>query len=232
MTGHRNGRGDPEKNARNPNRSRTEARYALTKQGIRRGLDAVDCKDPAVRRAIKRLGYPQPRRRPAGFETLLRIIVGQQLSTQAAATIYARLTDAMSAHDSPAALLRLRRPRLRKAGLSRQKIEYARALAKAVDGGELDFAAMACQTDEQVIEQLTSVKGLGVWSAHMYLMFSLGRIDVWPGGDLAVRAALQGIKGLEARPTEAQSAKLAQAWQPYRSCVALLCWKYVSNPPA
>jgi DNA-3-methyladenine glycosylase II len=206
-------------------------RYALTKPGIRRGLDRVAADHPAIRNAIDRLGYPSSRRVPEGFGTLLRIIVSQQVSTAAAATIYGRLADRLSDPDDPAALLRLRRPTLRKAGLSGQKTEYVRAVAKALDSGVLDLVALRRMPDEQAIDALTAVKGLGRWSANVYLMFALGRPDLWPTGDLGVRVGLGHILGWAERPTPAQTRALGEPWRPHRSCVAMLCWASVNAAP-
>ena len=205
--------------------------FRLTAEAIRADLDALAADDAHVAAAVALVGYPAERRRPAGFDTLLRIVVGQQLSTKAAASIYARLEQALDGQVAARPFLALADDRLRAVGFSRSKVAYARGLAEAVADGTLDLGGLAGLADDEAQAVLTRLKGVGPWSAQMYLMFSLGRPDVWPGDDLAVRAGLTRIKGLDQRPTARQTEALAEGWRPRRSAAALLCWHYYSNAP-
>jgi DNA-3-methyladenine glycosylase II len=205
------------------------ARYRLGAGNIRKSLDALAQRDRDVRRALEIVGYPEPRRRPEGFETLLRVIVGQQLSVSAAAAIQGRLEKAMKNELSAQRLLRLRETTLRKVGFSRPKIRYARCLARALQSGELDLQELHELSDELAIERIRSVPGLGRWSAQIYLMFSLGRPDIWPEGDVGAMRGLQKLKGFEEKLTSAQAGALVEPLAPHRSAVALLAWKYANS---
>ncbi len=208
------------------------ARYRLTANHIRRALDSVAAADADVARAIAELGYPEPRRRPEGFATLLRVIIGQQVSVQAATTIYGRLAAAMQDDVRPERLLRLREATLRKAGLSGAKAKYARCLARAIEREELELDALARLPDEEAMLRIQAVPGLGLWSAQIYLMFSLGRPDIWPRADIGVLRGLQNIKRLPDRPTVKTADLLAERFRPHRSALALLAWKCASQRPA
>jgi DNA-3-methyladenine glycosylase II len=208
------------------------ARYHLTAPHIRRALDCVAAADADVARAIARVGYPEPRRRPQGFATLLRVIIGQQVSVQAATTIYARLAAAMQEDVRPERLLRLRASRLRKAGLSAAKAKYARCLARAIEREELALDALARMPDDEALQRIQAVPGLGLWSAQIYLMFSLGRPDIWPRADIGVLRGLQNIKRLPERPSAKAADLLAERFSPHRSALALLAWKCASDKPA
>ena len=204
--------------------------YVLTDRYVRRALASAARTDADIAEALSAYGYPRSRRRDPGFATLLRIIVGQQVSTKAAASIFARLMDALGGED-PARLLRLRRTTLRKVGLSRAKTEYVRALATAIAREGLELSEFGALADDEVIERLTAIRGIGLWSAQIYLMFCLGRPDVWPRGDLGVLNGLQRIKGVDARPTPAQSEAMVACFAPKRSAIALLAWHVVNAPP-
>lgn len=199
---------------------------ALTKM-----LDAVAADDPRIAAAIATVGYPAPRKRPADFGALLRIIIGQQVSVAAARTIAARVWALMDAHPSPTKIAALSDDDLRQVGLSRQKIRYARSLSEEVRSGRLSLSALAEKSDEAVIESLTTVKGVGRWSAEMFLIFSLGRQDVWPVGDLGVREGVGRLLKLDARPSPAQTREIGAAWKPHRSAMALFSWHYLHNAP-
>ncbi len=189
-------------------------------------------RDPRVAAALARHGVPAPRRRPAGFGTLARIIVGQQVSARAAATIWGRVEAAAGGAVSAEAILGLDDEALRRAGLSRQKRRYLRALAEAVATGRLDPAALEALPDEEVIAALTALPGFGVWSAQMYLIFALARPDVWPVADLGVRSGLRLILGLAARPEPRKAEALGAPFRPLRSALALLAWHVLHNEPA
>lgn len=201
------------------------ARYRLTRNAIRKSLDAVAANDPKIKRALGVVGYPESRRRPEGFETLLRIIIGQQLSVSAASAIHGRVIVALGDDVCAARLLRVRETTLRKAGLSAPKVRYARCLARAIRGGELDIDGLTTLTDPQAVACITAVPGLGRWSAEVYLMFSLGRPDLWPHGDVGAMRGLQRIWGLAQRPSPAEADEMAEAFAPHRSAMALLAWR-------
>ena len=200
-------------------------RYQLTQKAIERSLKTIAACDGNVRRALEIVGYPEARRRPEGFATLLRIIVGQQVSVSAANAIFGRVLDSIGPDVSASRLLRLRESTLRKAGLSRAKCRYARELARTIREGELDLAALRELPDAEALEKIQVVPGLGRWSAEIYLMFSLGRPDLWPRGDVGAMRGLQKILNLELRPTAAEADVLAQRYSPHRTSMALLAWR-------
>ena len=160
------------------------------------------------------------RRRADGFETLFSAIVSQQVSTAAATAIWNRLA-AIGATD-PAGLLAATDEALRAAGLSRQKVAYGRAIAAS----GLDFAALRALPDEAIVAELTRIKGIGVWTAEIYAMFSLGRADVFAPGDLALQDAAHRLFELDARPSEKALREMSLAWSPWRSVAARLLWAY------
>ena len=205
--------------------------YRMTNAHIRRGLDALARDDAHIRRALKVAGYPGERRRPGGFRTLIHIIVSQQLSGKAAATIIGRLHAATRPRLTSNAFLKLSDAELRAIGLSGQKRQYGKLLSEAVKARKFRPAALARMSDEQAVETITALKGLGRWSAEMYLMFSLGRADVWPAGDLGVQEGIKRIKGLAERPGEKEMDALGEAWRPHRSALSLFCWHYLDNAP-
>ena len=199
--------------------------YRLSARHIRKSLDALAERDGEIRRALAAVGYPDERRRPEGFETLLRVIVGQQISVHAAAAIHARLEEALEGEMSPERLLRRRESTLRRVGLSAPKIRYVRCLAQAVKRGELDFEGLRALSDEEAMVQIQTVPGLGLWSAQIYVMFSLGRPDVWPHGDVGALRGLQKIKRLAERPSAGDATRLVAPMSPHRSALALLAWR-------
>lgn len=201
----------------------------LSAEQLREGLDAVAAREPGIARALARAGYPEPRLRPTGYQTLLRTIVGQQVSVASADAVWRKLEAELGA-DTPAHDLLARDfDALRACGLSRQKQGYARSLCELVTAGELDLAALPAD-DEAAIAQLTRIKGIGRWSAEIYLLFAEGRPDVWPAGDLAVQAGLAKLLELEARPDEKATRALAEPWRPHRGAVAIFTWHCYNNP--
>ena len=201
----------------------------LTTATIREHLDAVAADDPVVAGAIARVGYPEERIRPTGYRTLLRTIVGQQVSVAAAASVWrkleAELGEDMHAHE----LLARDFDTLRACGLSRQKQGYARSLCELVAGGELDLESLP-EDDEEAIAELTRIKGIGRWSAEIYLLFAEGRPDIWPAGDLAVQAACGKMLDLAERPSEKETRALAEKWKPYRGAMAIFTWHAYADP--
>ncbi|MFC3173885.1 DNA-3-methyladenine glycosylase family protein [Novosphingobium bradum] len=201
--------------------------------GLRAGdlnlaLDALAAREPRLAAALARVGYPEPRIRPRGWRTMLRTILGQQVSVAAASSVWRRLEAALG-EDLPAeALLAADFDSLRACGLSRQKQGYARSLCELVIAGELDFGALPAD-DEAAIALLTRIKGIGRWSAEIYLLFAEGRPDIWPAGDLAVQAGIGRILGLAERPSEKQTRALAEGWRPHRGAAAILTWHCYNN---
>jgi DNA-3-methyladenine glycosylase II len=211
------------------NGSRICKRGRVTEDDIVAGLDAVAAKDAVIARTLKLAGYPGPRLRERGYRTLLRTIVGQQVSVAAANSMWRKLEAALG-EDMPAeALLAADFDTLRACGLSRQKQGYARSLCELVVSGELDLEDLPAD-DEEAIEQLTRIKGIGRWSAEIYLLFAEGRPDIWPAGDLAVQAGIGKILGLEERPSEKATRELAEAWRPHRGAIAIFTWHCYNNP--
>jgi DNA-3-methyladenine glycosylase II len=197
----------------------------LTAKQLKASLDALARIEPAFAKARARIGDPEPRIRERGYETLLRAIVGQQVSIKAAASILAKVEAATGGIADPAKVAATSDEALRAAGLSRQKIAYVKSLAEEVLSGRLDFAGLP-DDDEEAIAALTRVKGIGRWSAEVYLLFAEGRADVWPAGDLAVQVEIGRILGLEARPTEKTVRELAEAWRPHRGAAAIFAWHH------
>ncbi|RMD61189.1 MAG: DNA-3-methyladenine glycosylase 2 family protein [Alphaproteobacteria bacterium] len=196
---------------------------------LRPALEALAARDADFARAFAACGLPPVRRRPRGFAGLLQIIVAQQVSAQAAGAILARLGAAVRPL-TPRGFLTLDDAALRAIGLSRQKIRYGRALAEDVLRGRIKLRAVARMDDEAAIAHLSQVPGIGRWSAEIYLLFALGRPDVWPADDLAVQVALQRLKGLAERPRGEEMRALAEPWRPYRSAAARFLWHAYRHP--
>jgi len=197
---------------------------------IKRDLDALAKLDPDLQRGLKLVSYPAPRIRVQGFETFLSTIVSQQISTEAAAAIMQRvhaLLPTMETQD----VLRLPAGALRAAGLSERKVEYVEALARAIDDNQFEIPRLANMDDQAVVEAITSLKGFGVWSAEIYLMFSLQRSDIFPAGDLAIRIALQKLKRIDDKLNEKQARAEVESWSPYRSAGSLFLWHYYRGAP-
>jgi len=192
---------------------------------LRAGLDALAAIEPAFAAAIARVGYPAPRLRDRGYATLLRTILGQQVSVASADAVWRRLHDRLGDAADPALLTAATDETLRAAGLSRQKAGYARDLGEAVLSGRLDLQALPVD-DEAAIAKLVAIRGIGRWSAETYLLFAEGRPDVWPAGDLAVQLEVGRILGLPARPTERETRALAEAWRPHRGAAAIFTWHH------
>jgi DNA-3-methyladenine glycosylase II len=197
----------------------------MSAEALRASLDELGLIEPAFAAAIERAGYPQPRISEPGYVTLLRAIVGQQVSIKAAASVWDKLDGLVGGAADPARIAAASDEQLRSAGLSRQKASYARSLADEVLSGRLDLHHLPAD-DEEAIARLVHVKGIGRWSAEIYLLFAEGRPDIWPAGDLAVQIEVGRILGLEARPTEKQVRALAEAWRPHRGAAAIFSWHH------
>jgi len=204
----------------------------------RRRLAAAD---PTMAALIERIGKidletrlrRRSEERPAdAYGALLRAIVGQQLSTKAARTIYGRVLELFGGRTpSPAELLEAEEADLRAAGLSGRKVEYIRDLAVHVTGGELELDRLDELSDEEVIAEIVAVRGLGVWTAEMFLLFHLERPDVLSGGDLGIRKAVQIEYGLDEMPPPARVLEIGEPWRPHRSLASLYLWESLAAVP-
>jgi DNA-3-methyladenine glycosylase II len=197
----------------------------IPEKALRQSIDDLIRPETAFPRAFDRVGYPEPRTSDPGYVTLLRTIVGQQVSIAAARSIWNKLDGAVGGASDPQNLLASSDEGLRAAGLSRQKIAYARSLAGLVTSGQLDLRKLP-KDDEDAIAHLIAVKGIGRWSAEIYLLFAEGRPDVWPAGDLAVQIEIGRILGLEGRPSEKQLRQVAEPWSPHRGAAAIFAWHH------
>jgi DNA-3-methyladenine glycosylase II len=194
-----------------------------TTQSISRDVEELARREPAFAKVIELHGVPEPRVSKRGAETLLRTIVGQQVSVAAARSMWAKLEAAFGSPPDLNLLLAASDEDLRAAGMSRQKSGYIRSLANLVISGELDLESLP-EDDEEAIALLTKIKGIGRWSAEIYLLFAEGRGDVFPAGDLAVLIEIGRLLELAERPTEKQLRELAEAWRPHRGAAAVLAW--------
>lgn len=202
----------------------------LTAEQLRDSLDALAAIEPAFARALAEAGYPEPRLRDRGYETLLRTIVGQQISVQAATSVWNKVAAALGDMTDPALMAAASDETLRAAGLSRQKIGYAKSLAGLVVSGELDLHDLPAD-DEEAIAQLIRIKGIGRWSAEIYLLFAEGRPDIWPAGDLAVQEDVGRILGHAERPKEKAVREVAENWRPHRGAAAIFAWHHYKIKP-
>ncbi len=194
---------------------------------MRRAVTHLKSCDPVLAAIIERVGAPQLAHRPPTFWALARSIVFQQLNGKAATTIFDRLEAAAGGELTAQSLLALNDEQLRTVGLSKQKASYIRDLAQRTASGELDFAALPQMSDEDVIEHLTRIKGIGVWTAQMFLMFALRRPDVMPTLDYGVRAAMKRAYRMRKLPTPARMLKIAENWRPHRSLACWYLWRSV-----
>ena len=187
----------------------------------------IELHGDVVRRDLKR-------ERPGeAYGTLVRSIVGQQLSTKAAATIYGRVLERFGGHTpTPKQLLKADPEDLRAAGLSRAKVAYLRDLAQHVEDGALELERLPDLPDEEVVAQLTAIKGVGQWTADIFLMFHLGRPDILPVGDQGIRRAIQVEYGLRKLPDAKRMQRIAKPWRPYRTLASLYLWSSLDNTPA
>lgn len=202
----------------------------MDRRTLETGLQALSCLDTDIKKALARLGPPEPRVRPRGFETFLSTLVSQQISTSAAAAIMSRIKTLIP-DCTAASLTKTSDAELRQAGLSYRKIEYARGLTEAILSGRFNPESLVTLADETAIDHITSLRGFGQWSAEIYLMFSLGRTDIFPADDLALQVALGRLKGLSDRPSAAQARQLIAHWTPWRSAGALFLWHYYRGAP-
>jgi DNA-3-methyladenine glycosylase II len=210
--------------ANTKSRTAVRPRVIVSDADIKDGVRALRRKCEVLRRVHDLTGHPPLRLRPAGFEGLARIIVGQQLSVASATAIWERTALACQPF-KPAVLLALTDKQLAAAGLSRPKIRTLRAISEACAGG-LDLTRLEHLAHEEVHATLTAVSGIGPWTADVYIMFCLGRADGWAPGDLALQVAAQQALGLDERPDPVEMLELAERWRPWRGVAARLLWAY------
>jgi DNA-3-methyladenine glycosylase II len=199
------------------------AEPALAPQGLDEGIAAL-AGESVFAMILERAGPPRFRRRRNGFETLLHIILEQQVSIDAAAAMFRRLNTVCNPL-SPAGFLTLDDTTLRSCGFSRQKAGYGRGLAEAVAGGSLDFIRLAALPDDDALAALVALKGIGRWSAEIYLIFALGRDDIWPAADLGLQFGVAAEMGLGDRLGEPALREIGERWRPWRTVAACLFWQ-------
>ena len=200
---------------------------------MKKAIKHLKAADPVLGTIIERVGPYKMQYRDPNFHTLVRSIVYQQLSGKAALTIFHRLIAAAKADPlTPESILKLRPARMRALGLSKQKLTYIRELARMTRDGVVRFDDVHRLEDSGIIDHFTQVKGIGVWTAQMFLIFALRRLDVLPTGDLGVRAAIKKAYGLTELPTPAKMEKIAAAWRPYCSVASWYLWRSLDNPGA
>lgn len=209
--------------------NRKGRRMGLDTTALHQGLDTLAASEPAIAQALAKVGYPEPRLRETGHVTLLRTIVGQQVSVAAAASVWNRLEALIGPDMAPDLVLEADFDTLRGCGLSRQKQGYVRSLCELMLSGDLNLHQLA-NDDEVAIAQLTRIKGIGRWSAEIYLLFAEGRPDIWPAGDLGVQAGLHRLFDLPERPSEKATRAMSEAWRPHRGALAIFTWHCHNNP--
>jgi DNA-3-methyladenine glycosylase II len=202
----------------------------MNKETLTSALNEVAKQDPDVASGLALVGYPEPRISPHGFETLLNIIISQQISREAAGAIRDRIT-ALNPEGTPAGFMALNDEDIKAAGLSRPKIRYARSLADALVTGALDLETVARMPDQEAVDSIMSLKGFGRWSSEIYCMFALQRADFFPGEDIALQEAMRRLKGLEERPDSKTARALAQSWSPWRTAMSVFLWHYYRGAP-
>ncbi len=202
----------------------------ITAKTLARAVGELAARDADFAVVFRQTGLPPLRARPAGFATLLKIICAQQVSTASARAIIGRLEEA--AHPlTPETFLALDDGALKAIGFSRAKAAYGRGLAEAVRDGRLGLRNLARMDDAPAIAELVKIKGIGRWTAEIYLLFALRRPDLWPVDDLAVVEAVKRLKGLPERPSADEMVRIGEAWRPWRSVAARMLWHYYNTAP-
>ena len=196
---------------------------------MKQAIHHLRTSDPVLSAIIEQVGEYGIQFRPADFETLVKSIVFQQLSGRVANVIFGRLSAAVKGVVTPESVLKLRPSRMRSLGLSTQKVAYIRDLARHTRSGKVVFQDLAALADDEVIQRLTEVKGIGVWTAHMFLMFALQRTDILPTGDLGLRNAIRKAYHLEALPTAEEMERMAGRWRPYCTVASRYLWRSLES---
>jgi DNA-3-methyladenine glycosylase II len=203
---------------------------SLTVATLAKGVAELRDRDAHLASVVERFGPPPLWDRPQGFPTLVQIILEQQISLSAGRAAYARL-ERLAGAVTPERVAGLTEADLRAAGLTRQKSSYIRGLAKAIVDGEFDPTRLAEMDDETARAELIKLKGIGTWTADIYLLMALGRADIWPSGDLALVAAIREVKRLRSLPDLDRIARITRAWSPWRAVAARVLWHhYLSTP--
>jgi DNA-3-methyladenine glycosylase II len=200
----------------------------LNNKRLREATKSVALMDKDLARILADHGTPPLWSRQPGFVTLVRIILEQQVSLTSAEAMFRRLNDNIEPL-TPAAVLLAGVSFLRSFGITRQKASYFINVSEAIQDGDLDLEKIGYESDETAIEKLTAVKGIGPWTAKIYLLMALGRPDVWPVGDIALATAVKNLKGLQQRPTQPELTEMANAWRPHRATAARMLWHYYLN---
>jgi DNA-3-methyladenine glycosylase II len=197
----------------------------LTRAALAEAARSLARRDADLARVLARHGPPPLWARPAGFATLARIILEQQVSLASAAAVFRRIEIGLGRF-TPGAVAAAGEARIRALGVTRQKASYLVRLARTVESGRLDLAALARLPDDEAHAALVRLEGIGPWSADIYLLMALRRPDVWPAGDLALATAAHAVKRLRRRPSPERLARLAEPWRPYRSVAARILWQH------
>jgi DNA-3-methyladenine glycosylase II len=192
---------------------------------MKKAIDHLHRSDPVLSAIIQQVGDYGIQFREPDFETLVKSIVSQQLSGRVASVIFGRLAAAVTGKLTPESVLKLRPSRMRKLGLSTQKTAYIRDLARHARDGKVAFEELRELSDAEVIERLTQVRGIGVWTVHMFLIFALQRTNVLPTGDLGIRNAIRKAYGMTELPTPAEMESMAERWQPYCTVASWYLWR-------
>ena len=195
----------------------------LSQETLDEGLQFLSAQDADLARVLTKHGPPNLRSQPPGFPTLLKIILGQQVSRSSAASTYQRLCDAIGP-PKPASFQSLDDDTLRAIGFSRQKSRYGRELASAILEGRLQLDLLGAREDDEVRAALTALPGIGPWSAEIYLLFALRRTDAWPASDLGIIVGAQKVKGLADRPSRNELDAMADNWRPWRGLATFVLW--------
>lgn len=199
-------------------------------RGFRTGLAFLESNCPDMRTAFTLYGKPKSRKRSPGFATLARIIVDQQVSVQAGAAIWRRL-EGLLGEVTPTAVIDAGENGLREAGLSGAKARYIFGIAEKVQSQDIDLHGLSRYRNDVAREQLIALRGVGDWTADIYLMFAIGRPDIFPVGDIALQVAAGRLLGLEARPTPKQLGEIAERWSPYRTVASVALWHFYKKMP-
>jgi DNA-3-methyladenine glycosylase II len=202
----------------------------LTADTLAEGVAELARRDPHLAAVVARHGAPPLWDRPPGFETLVQIILEQQISLSAGRAAYGRL-ERLAGAVTPRRVAALTESELRGAGLTRQKSGYIRELARAIVAGEFDPGALAALGDDEARVALIKLRGIGAWTANIYLLMALGRADIWPSGDLALVAAIREVKRMRSLPSAERVERITRAWSPWRAVAARVLWHhYLSTP--
>jgi DNA-3-methyladenine glycosylase II len=207
-----------------------QARSALlTQKSLAAAADSLAQRDKHLASILASYGHPPLWRRPTGFPTLVRIILEQQVSLRSAASMFARLTASIDPF-VPERFIQLGDSHLRSLGVTRQKAAYLLHLSSSIAEGELKLAQLNRMSDAEAKLTLMNIKGIGSWSADVYLLMAMRRADVWPAGDLALAVAVMELKGLDVRPGSEALERLAENWRPHRAVAARMLWQYYLRP--